>query len=152
MFDNGLNVDENNKVEIKKSSLVTSFTDEELVEMQSGFDKPKKDESDKKSGKENVKVFEEVKTFKSNGYTSASPYLSLRSNIERMLGGRDYEEKLVSLVDTILLNEQNALSDETKKKVQLEKYIFGLAFTSCNCYGDQQNFLYLMADRLGVRR
>ena len=56
------------------------------------------------------------------------------------------------MVDAILLEEQNALNDETKKKVKLKKFMLGLAFTSCNCYGDQQNFLYLMADRLGVRR
>jgi len=140
MFDNGLNIEEKEteKQPVKKSSLITTFTDEELANLQN-------------SSKKEEKV-EKVEKFEDNGFASVSPYLSLRSNIERMLAGRDYEEKIVALVDSILLDEQNALNDETKKKIQLEKYIFGLAFTSCNCYGDQQNFLYLMADRLGVRR
>ena len=146
MFDNGLNIEKNNKSESKKSSLITNFTDEELAKMQTSFS----NDSDDKLNEEQKE--EKVKEFKDSGFMSASPYLSLRSNIERMLTGKDYEKSLVALVDTILLNEQNALNDETKKHIKLQKYIFGLAFTSCNCYGDQKNFLYLMADRLGVRR
>ena len=135
MFDNGLNAEQPQEIK-KQSKLSTTFTDEELAKLQSGNE-------DKK---EEIEVFEDKSQF------SANPYYVLRSNIERMLTGGDYEEKIVAMVDTLLLDEQNAINDDTKKKIKLEKYMLGLAFTSCNCYGDQQNFLYIMADRLGVKR
>ena len=140
MFDNQLNMtpESTSEQEPKKTSLFTTFTDEEIAAMQSG-----KTVEEKK---------EEIEEFKDNGFASANPYYMLRSRIESILNSKEYESILVNMVDAILLEEQNALNDETKKKVKLKKFMLGLAFTSCNCYGDQQNFLYLMADRLGVRR
>lgn len=95
---------------------------------------------------------EKIEKFEDNGFASNNPYLSIRSQIERMLTSKNYEDLLVQLVDNLILEEQNALKDETKKEIQVEKYIVGLALTSANCYGDQKNFLYMMAERLGVKR
>ncbi len=120
----------------KSSSLQTS--EEELKNLLNS----KKEESNE----------EKIEKFEDNGFASNNPYLSIRSQIERMLTSKNYEDLLVQLVDNLILEEQNALKDETKKEIQVEKYIVGLALTSANCYGDQKNFLYMMAERLGVKR
>ena len=121
----------------KSSSLQTS--EEELEKLQNS----------KKNDEDNE---EKIEKFEDDGFASNNPYLSIRSQIERMLTSKNYEELLVQLVDNVILEEQNALKEETKKEIQVEKYIIGLALTSANCYGDQRNFLYLMAERLGVKR
>lgn len=71
--------------------------------------------------------------------------------IEQILTQDNYEIVIVNTVDDLLLSEQNALKEETKQETQRFKYILGRALTECMCYGDQKNFLLLMADRLGYR-
>ena len=141
MFDNQIIPDENkNENELDTSSFAVSFTDEELVSKNTIDDDEIKKIIDEEENKEEEK------------FVAINNYLTLKTKIEQILASRDYEDIIVNFVDQLLLNEQNALNDETIKKIRLQKYIAGLTFGSVNCYGDQRNFLLLMAERLGVRR
>lgn len=139
MFDNQI-IDENKNTELssEKSSLSVSFTDEQLVSGNTDDDEIKK-------------IIEEEENQKEEKQAVFNSFLAFKTKVEQMLNDEDYEDIVVNFVDQMLLDEQNALTDETLKKIKLKKYIAGLVFMSANCYGDQHNFLLLMADRLGVR-
>lgn len=77
---------------------------------------------------------------------------NLKAFVENILSREDYEQILTDVVNTILKEEQMALSEDSKKQIRKQKQLMGMAFSNAVCYGDQQGLLYLLSDRLGYRR
>ena len=142
MFDNQNVVEDSKdkKLDTSSSSLSISFNDEDLVSQKELDDDEIK------------KIIDEEENKQEEKFIAVNNYLTFKTKIEQTLATKDYEDVIVAFVDQLISNEQNALKEDTLKQIKLQKYIAGLAFGSVNCYGDQRNFLLLMAERLGVRR
>lgn len=77
---------------------------------------------------------------------------NLKAFVETILTRDDYENILTDVVETIIKEEQMALTEESKKRIKMEKQLIAMAFTKAVSYGDQQGLLYILSDRLGYRR
>lgn len=77
---------------------------------------------------------------------------SIKLRIDAILQSNDPEPVLSNLVDEILDNEQRALTDESKEQYRLYKKMLGKVLNEAIAYGDQQNMLYMLADKLGYKR
>ena len=77
---------------------------------------------------------------------------SIKLRTDAILQSNDAEPILVDLVEDILKKEQMALTDESKEELRFQKRMLGKVFSEAVAYGDQQNMLYMLADKLGYKR